>query len=253
MIAFLVSSASAGPWVHAPGSGYTKLALLGSLANDEDSDLHNRCGAASLYGERGLLPHTELLFELPYVSCSNRFGDSALSYRTQGFGTARAGLGFSPARSLPLALHALVRLPLAAPEGTPLHPPLSDSQIDLDLLLSVGGSLPIRSHRAWGIAELGIRDRTDLRPVAGIGYPGAEILYRGQLGLLPSDLGWLQVEALGQEDLRGGRALHRLGGGLAVRLARGLHAEVGSYRTYAARGALPGWAMSVGLSHIDPP
>lgn len=252
MLALLASSAAAGPWVHAPGSGYTKLALHESLASDDSSELNNRCEAASLYGERGLLPHTELLFELPYVSCSNRFGDSALSYRTRGFGTARAGLGLSPVRSLPVALHIVARLPLSAPDKTRLHPPLSDSQIDLDLLLSAGASAPVGAHRAWGIAEVGIRDRTNLRPVEGIGYPGVELLYRAQLGLLPSDLGWLQAEALGQEDLRGGRAMHRLGGGLAARLPRGLCAETGLYRTYAARGALPSTTLIIGLSHIDP-
>lgn len=213
-------------------------------------------GARTLgaYAEVGVLRGMQVQVELPYVWSSNQWEGSAVTIQTSGIGSSRFGIGARPPKvNAPISLHVFGRFP---PPGempvTALQPQLGEPQVDIDVVGAAGLSAPMGKHRMWALAEPGWRHRTTWTPwTERAAVDGDDFFYRAQLGSTPRwgdrDLGWVEVHANGSA---GTRSWHQVGGGIAIAVTGGLHAEVGADATYAAGpGSVTGWAWTAGISH----
>lgn len=254
-----ISVAAAGPWVKSPGEAYVKASANVFRATEyvapgvETSDLEYLGLTSSVYAEAGIAEGVQLVASVPWVSGRNLDTATGWAHRTSGFGDLRAGIGLDvPKLELPASLSVIARVPLYdQSELEELSPQIGDENVDLDAIAAVGGALPAGDHWIWLAAETGLRWRTGLSPSGADLDLDPGLPYRVQVGLAPRWGGWISVQGSGLVNLGSGadsKSWHQLGAGVAAPLVRGLHAEVGGARTYAAELSSLGWSAEAGLS-----
>ena len=252
----VASPASAGPWVRPPGHWYLK-ASGATWRGDVEGVGSYLDWTASAYAEVGVLPHLQLVADVPYRWCQTQAAGATLVNRTAGFAKARVGVGVAPVARVPVSAHVIANLPLYDAAAAPALPSLGDDQVDVDGILAVGASPAVGQQRLWFIAEAGYRHRTSW---AMPGFTDQAFvdgaLYRAQVGLVPEvggrSWGWVFVEASGLAKLKWDldtAAWHQAGLGVAAPLGAGLHVELGASEVYAAVVGSTGWGVNLGLSH----
>jgi hypothetical protein len=266
VIAWVAVAAAAGPWVREPGAWYAKASYAEfrtsafvAPGEGDEAPMAYVGRAASVYAEVGLVRRLQLVAELPWITASNRFPGSALAWTSSGLGSLRAGFGLAPWPGVPVSASAIGRFPLHGhPSALGFAPPLGEEQVDVDLVLAAGASPPLGAQRAWGLLEVGWRERTRLTFARGprvADFDDAALL-RAQLGLVPvlagRDLGWLFAEADAVVGVGDPRRAVTLGIGAAGNLRRGVRLELGGGQVIDARQESLGWRWSLGLSHQRP-
>jgi hypothetical protein len=253
-LALAAASAWAGPWVHDPGSWYAKIYSAGfSGGNAYELDTTS----LGLYTEVGVLKGLQVQVEVPYVWSKSGLEDASFKYATDGVGPLRAGIGVRPPGvKIPVSLSVFGRFPMSSQvTALPLLPQLGEPQVDVEVVGAGGGSAPLGTQRMWGSAEVGWRHRTEWTPWPDTeAVDGDEMLYRGQLGLLPvargRQLGWVELHLAGAAGHQL-RSLHQWGGSIAIAITKGLHAEIGGDHTYAGGPAtITGFGWNAGISHV---
>ncbi|MEQ1503503.1 MAG: hypothetical protein ABMB14_14800 [Myxococcota bacterium] len=191
----IITSASAGVWVHEPGAGYAQIAvahqeagrvwlptgelventdpaLLGTLSPLFDDGRYAATDVA-LYGEVGVVRHVELAASVPIRTAQNRWSLARGTYpdivqRNAGFGdlavTARAG-AVTSGIAWSGAVTGRVPLYSNAPEALGIEAGNSDFEDDRVPLgqgtwdLELGGGIGWGSASAWALAEAALRVR----------------------------------------------------------------------------------------------
>lgn len=177
-LAALPTPATAGPWTRDAGGVYAKLSEGFFLADEyidptglAADDVAYLGATTALYAEIGLADGLQLALYLPHVVARNTYDTTGDRYLSLGGGDGRLGVQYSPRlTSFPAALRVDAKIPMydVAEPGGPEHalfPARGDGQLDVDLWLSLGGSLD--ALPLYGFVEIGHRLRTAIYPGDG--------------------------------------------------------------------------------------
>jgi hypothetical protein len=272
MIVFLMAAAVAGPWIKEPGQVYAKLGTSrfgsnGYIGPDGTAVAGLRYVGLTehLYAEAGVLPHLQVVGNLPFVGARNIDGE--LIFINRQLGDADLGLATgTKLGQVPVSLTASAKLPLydnndLASYGTAgaAFPAMGDGQVDLSVIGSVGTGLSVGGQRGWAAAEAGYRHRTEWwlgdssspDRIYGDGLP-----WRAQLGWSPvaggRDLGWLAADVSGLKNLGEADTVTKqwvqAGAGLGARVGHGVALEAGAGVMPWARNSSTGWSVNGGIS-----
>lgn len=272
VLLWCAAAALAGPWVKAPGQVYAKL----GTSRFSSSGYIGPDGAAvaglryiglteHLYVEAGLLPHLQVVANLPFVGARNIDGE--LVFINRQFGDADFGLATGTTiGQLPVSLTASAKVPLydnndlaAYGSAGAAFPAMGDGQVDLNVIGAIGAGLAVGEQRGWAAAEGGYRRRTEWW-LGDSGLPDREygdgLPWRAQIGWSPvaggRDLGWLAADVSGLKNLGEADTVTKqwvqVGAGLGARIGHGLALEVGGGLLPWARNSSSGWSVSGGVS-----
>ncbi len=266
LLALLSSAALAGPWIREPGSSYAK-AAVGSFSGAEATETTTGGGqlaplayqdlSLSLYGELGLPWGLQVTGYLPYVLARN--DDEQAGYVSYSGGDAELGLSRRLLASpVALALGAVAKIPTYGDradlraEGFGAYatrfPEPGDGQVDLDLRLELGASIPSGRWGAWAQGWVGYRHR--------LGEFVDGVPWSAQLGAAPTGasgekIGWAGVEASGVRNLSpdvNTRTWTRIGAFGALNLRHGLAVEAWGGLIPLATASRTGGGGGLGLS-----
>ncbi|NOY28073.1 MAG: hypothetical protein GXP62_19585 [Oligoflexia bacterium] len=271
----ITAQASANPWLKDPGHAYVKAGTVRFAAgqyvdstgrtDSTATDQPEYVGTTNyVYAEVGLLPHIELVTNLPFVGSRNTLDDVA--YVNRALGDAELGLATGTTLGQwPVALTVSAKLPmydnadLNSYGGLGGHfPTIGDGQVDLTAIASVGRGFAIGRQPVWTALEAGYRHRTEWW-LGDSTSPDRTILdgipWHAQLGWSPTardrDLGWLVADASGVQNFASNEYTKQwvqLGLGLAALVTHGFAIELGASTTPLATASSLGWAASAGVS-----
>ena len=112
LLALTAPSATAGPWVHDPGSWYVK-AYTARFEGGNAYELE--ATSLGLYTEIGVLKGLQVQVEVPYVWSAGGFEDQSFKLATDGVGPLRAGIGIRPPGvKIPVSLSVFGRFPMSS-------------------------------------------------------------------------------------------------------------------------------------------
>ncbi|MBX2798353.1 MAG: hypothetical protein KTR31_11805 [Myxococcales bacterium] len=266
----LAATASASPWVKAPGEAYVK-AGYGRFASRDFvqpdgavlEDAQFRSQTVNLYGEVGVSRNVQVVFDLPYVDARNVVGRMPFVNRRPGDLQLGVEVG-NLHETTPLSLQVLAKAPLydnarfQGREDAASYPALGDGQVDLTALLAVGNGVKVGPLQGWLAAEAGYRLRTELflgdssapdrRHVDGVPFSA-------QVGLSPQfrgkSAGWLFVSTNGVKNFvadESTREFLQVTAGGAMKLFSGIALEVGISELVWARNSATGGGLQLGIS-----
>lgn len=272
LVLWSAAAALAGPWIKEPGQAYVKVGTSrfgssGYVGPDGTAVAGLRYVGLTehVYAEVGVLPHLQVVANLPFVGARNVDGE--LIYINRQFGDADLGLATGgKLGELPVSLTASAKLPLydnsdlsSYGSAGAAFPAMGDGQVDVTLSGAIGTGLAVGSQRGWAAAEAGYRHRTEWW-LGDSGSPdrtyGDGLPWRVQLGWSPAaggrDLGWLAADASGSQNLGEADTVTKqwvqVGAGLGARIGHGLALEAGGGLMPWARNSSTGWSLSGGIS-----
>jgi hypothetical protein len=253
--------AAAGPWTRDAGQAYVKLssgvywadAFAGSDGAVVDGVAYQGL-SQTVYAEVGLAKNVQLLLYLPHQTATNDF-EGYGRFRSAALGDAKLGVQVGLPLPFPVALRTEMKIPLydaAEPSGAQRasFPLLGDGQMDVNLWVSAGGSIP--GLPMYGFVEVGHQVRTDAAFGEGLNRSfGDGLLGAAQLGIDVYGGVILAANAnavLPYADEPGTKAYVTAGPSIYAPFWRGLAFEAAFDTTPWARYSARGMALSLGLS-----
>lgn len=112
----LPATALAGPWTHAPGSGYLKAGMSLFRTNDgmvdgQSTGLAYQTTTWSLYGEVGIPGRLQLTAYVPYVLGTNESASSGIRYNHHAVGDMTVALDHGPVPEIPFSFGLELKFP----------------------------------------------------------------------------------------------------------------------------------------------
>lgn len=272
--------AEASPWTKSLGQAYFKVGQsFFTSSSFVDANGKVQSGAdylgseTSIYLETGVWDRLQFIAYLPYKVQVNSFASGDVkAARTRSAGDAMFGLQWSPDLPIPLAtaIRADVKVPLydshdlietigRGVEGRPgwlerginSFATAGDGQLDATLWLSAGNGIPGTPLYAFG--EVGYQARTSSYMGEGslIEFKDG-VVFRAELGVtlferLSMKVGTSGVVPFGTDETT--KAYVGAGGGLYLRLFRGLAVEADIQSMVWARNAGQGLGLGFGVSY----
>ena len=262
--ALYAPAAAASPWTLDRGEYFLQLGQSYYNASEyrdagggirDDASYSNLTSYA--YGEVGLFDDVHLQFYAPFVAAWSEH--EAGSFQHHSFGDTLLSVQASPVDlQLPTSIRLETKLPLYAAPDEPGAPIAGDHQIDVSGWLSVGGGLHHWEIPMYFYLDAGYVHRTranfDAQRPGGdysdafsarleAGYTVAELvdLSIGTSAFLPYSFNEARDEAY-----------VTVGPGVFVPLTERIAVDADAYFTPYSRNAGAGWAISAGISLMNP-
>ncbi|MEL6345440.1 MAG: hypothetical protein AAFV53_20195 [Myxococcota bacterium] len=271
-IGFSARDAQAGPWVRELGQAYVK----GGYSRFDADTFVQPDGAVvegtqyvghthHLYGEVGVAPKTQVVFNAPFVGSRNIIGDTAYINRWGGDLNAGFEVGDTFGK-IPASFQVLGKFPLydnadlnQYGDAAQRFPAIGDGQVDVTALLALGSGWSLGNVRGWFAGEVGYRHRTEWW-LGDSNMPDREYLdgipWMAQLGYSPRigdrDMGWAFVSLNGINNFETDTVSQQFiqaNAGVALMIAGGVAAELGYSQMIWTRTAAPGGGINFGLSY----